>query len=131
MDIKYAKTRPNLILGIDFDGTIVTHEFPAIGTPVPGALDTLRDFNKRGYKLILWTVRSGDPLNDAIEFLEREGIEFVGYNKNPNQKSWSDSNKAYCNLYIDDAALGCPLIYPENGDRPYVDWERVREVFEI
>jgi hypothetical protein len=31
-------------------------------------------------------------------------------------------------MYIDDASLGCPLIYPENGERPYVDWVKVREI---
>ena len=33
-------------------------------------------------------------------------------------------------LVLHDAALGCPLIYnPDFSDRPYVDWEKVRQVF--
>lgn len=131
MDIHYCKDGEGITLGIDFDGTIVTHEFPDIGELLPLALDTLRDFNRLGIKLVLWTVRSGDVLNDAIELLEREGISFVGYNENPAQKSWSSSPKAYCNMYIDDAAFGAPLIYPEDGSRPYIDWKVVREQFNL
>ena len=46
-----------------------------------------------------------------------------GYNENRSQKSWTQSNKVYGNMYIDDAAFGCPLIHPEDGSRPYVDWK--------
>lgn len=35
--------------------------------------------------------------------------------------------KVFANLYIDDAALGIPLIEPED-DRDYVDWNRVRDI---
>lgn len=42
----------------------------------------------------------------------------------------TSSPKVHADLYIDDAALGCPLIYnPDFSDRPYVDWEKVRQVF--
>ena len=52
-------------------------------------------------------------------------IPLWGINKNPDQHKWTDSPKAYAGLYIDDEALGAPLIYPITGDRPYIDWRKV------
>ncbi len=121
-------TKP-LIIAIDFDGTIVEHEFPDIGSPVPGAIKWMKIFQAAGAKLILWTMRSdgqsaGKVLTEAIEYCRSNGIEFWAANCNPDQHSWTSSNKAYAHLYIDDAAYGCPLIEPA-GERPYVDWSKV------
>ena len=115
-----SERRP-LIIGVDFDGTIVEHQFPNIGPPIPGAIGTLRTFVERGDKLVLWTMRSGPSLAKAVEYLGKWGVTLWGVNENPTQKAWTKSPKAYCSLYIDDAALGCPLVYPK-GRRPYVDW---------
>ena len=112
-----------MIVGIDFDGTIVEHRYPDVGPPVPMALTTMRELIASGHKIILWTMRDGAYLQDAVVYLEKNGIELCGVNSNPDQ-DWSESPKAYCNLYIDDAALGCPLTYP-GGERPYVDWTTV------
>jgi hypothetical protein len=112
---------------IDFDGTIVEHKYPAIGEPVPMAIETMKELHEKGSKLILFTMRSGKPLDEAVDYLKENGIELYGVNKNPTQWSWTKSPKAYGNIYIDDAALGCPLIHPEEG-RPYVDWNKVREL---
>jgi ribonucleotide monophosphatase NagD (HAD superfamily) len=110
-----------MIVAIDFDGTIVTHEYPHIGTPVPGAIDAIKAMQAAGAKIILWTMRSGDTLSEALGYLESEGIDVWGANKNPEQ-DWSTSPKAYAHRYIDDAAVGCPLVRPNNGGRPFVDW---------
>ena len=117
---------------IDFDGTCVEHEYPRIGADVPGAADTLRELTGRGDLLILWTMRSDGPLADAVAWFERRGIEIVGANESPGQASWTNSPKAYAHVYIDDAALGCPLVHPPAGTpgspRPYVDWPAVRRL---
>ena len=112
-----------MIIGIDFDGTVVEHDYPRIGAPVPGAIETLRRLIARGHRLVLWTMRCNDRLDEAVAYLEAAGINLWGVNRNPEQ-DWTDSPKAYCNVYIDDAALGCPLRHPA-GSRPYVDWEEV------
>ena len=115
-------------IAIDFDGTIVLHEFPDIGREVPGAFEWMKKFQDAGCKLILWTMRSdgdnfGPVLTQAVEFCRERGVEFWGVNENPGQ-DWSDSPKAYAHVYIDDAAFGCPLV--ENpGGRPFVDWDSV------
>lgn len=117
-----------MYIAIDFDGTIVTHEYPEIGQDI-GALEWLKKFQEAGAKLILWTMRhdsekSGPVLTDAIDFCKDNGIMFYGHNENPDQH-WSDSNKAYAHVYIDDAAFGCPLIQSAGRKKPYVDWSVV------
>jgi hypothetical protein len=118
-----------VILCIDFDGTLVEHAFPDVGPEVPGAFAWLERFRAAGAKLVLWTCRSDDArgkfLTAAVEFCRLRGIEFYGVNRNPGQAGWSGSPKAFANLYVDDAALGCPLVHPEQpGRRPYVDWSK-------
>jgi hypothetical protein len=101
-------------IAIDFDGTIVTHEFPAIGKLLPGAVKTIQTLQDNGHKIFLWTMRSSKPvkghntLEEAVDFCERVGIEFDAVNRS--STGWgSGSPKQHANLYIDDAALGCPL----------------------
>ena len=118
------------IVCVDFDGTCVTHEYPKIGAEVPNAVNVLKRFNENQVKIILWTIRSGEFLQDAINwFIERE-IELWAVNKNPQQRFWSKSPKAYAPVYIDDAAIGCPLIYPEDDTKPFVDWFEVERLLE-
>ena len=112
------------LICIDFDGTIVTHEYPDIGDPVPGALEKIKELQQRGFGIILFTMRSGEKLKEAVDYLIKNGIELYGVNKNPTQERWTTSPKAYGHIYIDDAAYGCPLIYPKYG-RPYVDWSKI------
>lgn len=113
-----------MIIAVDFDGTIVTHEYPKIGQPVWGALTMLRLLNKKGHRIILYTIRSGEELKQAVDYLNTNNIELWGVNENPTQKEWTNSIKVYANLYIDDAAYGCPLVVGEHK-RPFVDWSKV------
>lgn len=112
-----------MILAIDFDGTLVEHRYPQIGEEVPDAVRVCRRLLIAGHQLILWTMRAGVELDQAREWCEHRGIALWGVNSNPEQH-WSKSPKAYAQLYIDDAALGCPLTYPLDA-RPYVDWKAV------
>lgn len=107
---------------IDFDGTCVKHEFPEIGEDI-GAVPVLKELTDKGHRLILFTMRSGEYLEAAVDWFKQNKIPLFGINKNPEQESWTQSPKAYGQIYIDDAALGCPLIY--EGGRPYVNWEVV------
>jgi hypothetical protein len=112
------------IIALDFDGTLTTHEYPSIGSDV-GAFPWLRRASSKS-KYILFTMRSGDELQQAIEYINNKGIELWGINENPEQKSWTSSPKVYAHQYIDDASIGIPLIYPKTPyDRPYVNWDVV------
>lgn len=113
---------------IDFDGTVVKHAFPLIGEDI-GAWPWLKKAQDLGATFILFTMRSklgaeGDYISEAVELFEKNGIKLFGVNENPTQKSWTTSPKAYAHMYVDDAALGVPLVRPW-GERPYVDWEVV------
>jgi hypothetical protein len=124
---------------IDFDGTCVEHCFPEIGGDI-GAVPVLKRLVEAGHRLILFTMRcdnqaeatlengyvmhGGDFLKMAVDWFRGNGIELFGIQRNPEQDIWTTSPKAYGQLIIDDAALGCPLIYP--GDRrPYVNWAAI------
>lgn len=139
-------TGAKLIIGIDFDGTCVTHEFPKVGRDI-GAIPVLNKLVDEGHQLILFTMRSDQKevmsdhyeiekkadkyLTEAVNWFKANDIPLYGIQTNPTQKTWTSSPKAYCQLYIDDAALGCPLIYPKNlRERPYVDWVKVEKMLE-
>ncbi|HIF52376.1 MAG TPA: hypothetical protein EYQ42_12770 [Thiotrichaceae bacterium] len=115
---------------VDFDGTIVDHRYPEIGPPVDGAIYWIKQFQSLGAKIILFTMRSdnqsaGNVLTEAVNYLESEGIKLFGINHNPDQSAWTTSPKAYGDIYIDDAAFGCPLIQPVKFQRSCVDWSSV------
>ena len=114
-----------MYIAVDFDGTCVTHDYPRIGKEI-GATKVLKRLVEAGHKLILNTMRSDKELQDAVNWFKKNGIELYGVNENPTQKRWTNSPKVYAHMYIDDAALGCPLINaPELSNRPFVDWDSI------
>lgn len=115
-----------MIIAIDFDGTVVEHRYPDIGADI-GAVPVLRQLVLQGHQLILYTMRSDETLTAATSWFKGHEIDIWSVNKNPTQWSWTTSPKVYANLYIDDAALGVPLIYP-GTDRAYVDWVATAEL---
>ena len=112
-----------MFFGIDFDGTVSMDMWPAVGDPVPYAIDTLKDLVKNGHNLFLWTVRDGITLEEAERFFQEHEIPLIGLNQNPYQGG--NSFKAFAHYYIDDRAIGCPLITDEDG-HTYVDWKKIR-----
>ncbi len=117
------------MIAIDFDGTVVQHAYPEVG-PSIGAEGVLKEIVARGHRLILFTMRSGRGLYDAVDWFDRNGIELWAVNDNPEQAAWTSSRKVWARVYIDDCALGCPLKSDFPGARGYVDWERVRLILE-
>lgn len=114
------------IIAIDFDGTCVTHDYPNIGKDI-GAIPVLQQLAYYGHWLILFTMRSGEELKEAKNWCDINQIKLEGVNFNPLQATWTTSPKVYADLYIDDAALGCPLKYDCTlSNRPFVDWEKVK-----
>lgn len=95
-----------MTIAVDFDGTCVKHRYPMVGEDVDGAVSVLKELVRKGHKIILYTMRSGDTLDDAISWFIDNDIELWGINRNPEQYGWSSSPKVFANLYIDDAALG-------------------------
>ena len=116
-----------MYIAVDFDGTCVTNEYPNVGRDI-GAVPVLKKLVDAGHKLILNTMRSGKELADAIRWFIDNNIPLFGINENPTQKSWTASPKVYAHIYIDDAALGCPLTTDDLvTKKPFVDWEEVEK----
>jgi hydroxymethylpyrimidine pyrophosphatase-like HAD family hydrolase len=95
-------------IAVDFDGTIVEHAYPEIGTEKLFAFQTLKELEKRGVLLILWTFRTGKELEDALEFCRINGVEFYAVNKNYPEEVVDEtvSRKIDADIYIDDKNLG-------------------------
>ncbi len=103
------KTYYKMIIAVDFDGTIVEHKYPKIGKPKRFAFKTLRELQRRGHKLILWTFRTGKLLDEAVEFCRKNGVEFWAVNANyPGEEfdPQTSSRKILADVYIDDRNLG-------------------------
>ncbi len=98
----------NLRIAVDFDGTIVEHEYPEIGKEKLFAFQTLRELEKRGALLILWTFRTGTELEEAVEYCRKNGLEFYSVNRNYPEEKYDEtvSRKIDADIFIDDRNIG-------------------------
>ena len=99
-----------MTIAVDFDGTIVTHEYPRIGRERTFAIDTLKQLIADGHQLILWTVREGQLLDDAVNWCRERGVEFYAINRDyPEEERENNNNfsrKLKVDLWIDDRNVG-------------------------
>ena len=97
-----------LIIAVDFDGTIVEDAYPRIGKPMMFAFDTLKKLQGEGHRLILWTYRCGDKLDEAVKFCEENGIFFYAINSSFPEEEFNGtvSRKIHADLFIDDRNMG-------------------------
>jgi hypothetical protein len=98
-----------MIIAVDFDGTIVEHKYPGIGEELPFAVSTLRMLADRQHRLILWTVRRGRLLEEAVEWCRKRGLEFYAVNKNFPEEVLENNDcfgKINADVFIDDRNLG-------------------------
>ena len=97
-------------IAVDFDGTIVEHKYPAIGRERPFAIETLKKLQKDRHKLILWSVREGRLLEEAVAFCRERGLEFYAINRDYPEEEKEQNNhfsrKLKVDLFIDDRNLG-------------------------
>lgn len=98
----------HLIVAIDFDGTIVEDAYPGIGAPMLFAFETIKKLQSEGHRLILWTYRSGQKLEEAVAFCKKNDIEFYAVNKNYPEEKFDDeiSRKINADIFIDDRNIG-------------------------
>lgn len=98
------------IIAVDFDGTIVTHEYPNIGEELPFATETLRMLIHDHHRVILWSVREGKLLQDAIDWCRERGVEFYAVNRDypeeEKEKNNHYSRKLKADYFIDDRGIG-------------------------
>jgi hypothetical protein len=113
------------VIAVDFDGTIVEHKYPAIGKEMLFAFATLKALQQKGHKLILWTIRTGPLLDDAVEYCRQNGIEFYAVNRNYPEETFDNqtSRKLNVDIFIDDRNVGgfpgwsevWQMLHPEGG----------------
>jgi 2-hydroxy-3-keto-5-methylthiopentenyl-1-phosphate phosphatase len=96
------------VIAVDFDGTIVEDKYPKIGKAMPFAFETLKILEKEGHRLILWTYRKEQELQDAVDFCKENGLEFYAVNKSFPEEVFTESTrrKLHVDLFIDDKNLG-------------------------
>ena len=98
-----------MTIAVDFDGTIVEHRYPEIGREIPFAIETLKMLSKEGHRLILWSVREGHLLDEAVAWCRERGLEFYAVNQDfpeENTKHDNYSRKLKVELFIDDRNVG-------------------------
>lgn len=115
-----------LRIAIDFDGTIVDHQYPKIGAEKLFAFDTILSLKKKGHFIILFTYREGKFLKEAIDFCKEHGVVFDAVNESyVGERSESFyPRKLDVDLFIDDRNIGgflgwdkiWQLIHPEGGE---------------
>lgn len=114
------------VIAVDFDGTIVEHKHPAIGKEMLFAFATLKALQQKGHKLLLWTIRTGPLLDEAVEFCKKNGVEFYAVNKNYPEEEMTErtARKLNADVFIDDRSIGgfigwsevWQMLHPEGGD---------------
>lgn len=99
-----------MTIAVDFDGTIVEHKYPAIGEEIPFATETLKMLIKDRHKLILWSVREGKLLEEAVEWCRKRGVEFYAVNRDYPEETMQNNNhfsrKLKADYFIDDRNIG-------------------------
>jgi hypothetical protein len=99
-----------MTIAVDFDGTIVEHAYPRIGKEIPFATETLRQLIQDRHKLVLWTVREDELLQEAIDWCRERGVEFYAINRDypeeEREKNNHFSRKLKVDIWIDDRNIG-------------------------
>ena len=98
-----------MIIAVDFDGILCKNRFPEIGEPNYRIISYIRQLMDRGHEVILWTVRNGEELGEAVRWCEDYGLHFCAINDQaPSNKAEyagkyeTESRKVYADIYIDD-----------------------------
>ena len=101
------------IIAVDFDGTLCKNKWPEIGEANYKLIRYLINRKRLGDKMILWTCRAGDQLQEAVKWCEDHGLIFDAVNENLPESIemfGSDTRKVFAHMYIDDCSLGCLVL---------------------
>jgi hypothetical protein len=98
----------DMIYAVDFDGTLCVEKYPGIGEPRQNVIDFCKQKKAEGHKLILWTCRCGEYLEQAIKWCEEQGLIFDAINENLPERTaeyGGDCRKISADFYLDDKNL--------------------------
>ena len=99
--------RKYTIYAVDFDGTLCESKQFGIGEPNIDLINHLIKKQKEGNKIILWTCREGQHLQDAIEWCKQYGLYFDAVNDNLEEMKefiGHNTRKIRYDVLIDDKA---------------------------
>ena len=96
MDLTQIK---NKIIAVDFDNTITNKSKPPITGTINQKMINILKKIKENNKLILWTCREDNELQEAINLCKQNGLEFDKINENIDD---TYSRKIKADYYIDD-----------------------------
>ena len=116
--------------GVDFDDTCVVNKYPKVGETVIQAPTVLKQIENSGHLIVLYTIRSVDSIQKAMEWFKEYDIELYGVNHNPDQGAWFDSRKVWADYYIDDRNIGTPMTKQlvDGTYKSVVDWIAIKEI---
>lgn len=115
-------------IAIDFDGCLCTEAYPEIGEPNWQVIQKAKQEQRAGAGLILWTVREGPLLQEAMDACKRWGLTFDAVNES--LPDWMEAynnrpRKVGASEYWDDRAVrmcATPLI--ERGTTRMTDGKK-------
>lgn len=96
------------VIGVDYDGVLAVDSFPNL-CEAKMNMSLIRELihhQKNGKRIVLWSCRTGEALDKAIENCASVGLVFDAINDNIKELKDAGINprKIYCNEYIDDRA---------------------------
>lgn len=138
-----------MIIYLDFDGTVVEHDYPKMGRCNFGCMEVLKKLQDAGHEIILNTYRvdcNDGTLQKALDWFENSYMFFKNRSKyealkpitkhtskkiHPHPFALYEDKQHYNNeLFIDDIALGIPLkdtvMIPNSK---MVDWDELDKQF--
>ena len=126
MEQQFISNVDSKTIAIDFDGTIVEHDYPRIGREMLFAFATIKELHKKGHRLILFTYRTGELFDEAVEYCKKNGVEFYAVNKNFPEETYSEDipRKLNVDVFIDDRNVGgflgwssvWQILHPDGGE---------------
>lgn len=100
--------KPEVIIAIDFDGTICEVSYPKVGDERVGAKEYINKLYEEGYGIVINTCRSQRAAVLAMDFLDKRSIKYHYFNTNfPHliELYGNDCRKISADVYIDDKCL--------------------------
>lgn len=134
MTINYRRVK-HMKIYLDFDGTVVEHEYPRIGKYNTGCFEVLKKLEKAGHQIILNTYRADcndGTLLEAINYIKTNSLVTI-HSVEPKKIMpipWDWEFFKLKNLiFIDDICRGVPLKREKNSRNEIVDWKAIDKEF--
>lgn len=119
---------------LDFDGTVVEHDYPNIGKLSPNALEVIKKLQTAGHTIILNTMRvefEDDSMQEALDFINlNETVTGINISRQTKHKVYPQRwnlDKIEDEIYIDDITPNIPLIKATEVDGMMVDWLEIEK----